>query len=302
MKTFGWPDIAVASWAPTKRSLHLYAQMLGKMRVALSPPQPNWMFTALSLDARGFTTGPMPCDATTAQASLDVFSSEILIERDNGEVRRIGLVPARTVADVYADVAAALQSLDVRCTMSPEPQELADTTPMHEDRRAAAYDREAVRRWFSAATATATLFERWRSHFFGRSAIHLWWGAFDVALMLFSGKHAPAPLDRGYIMKYDLDAEMMAAGLYCGDEATAPFFYAYIFPQPSGAESLPIAPSAASWSDAINEWVLPYEAVRSAQDPASELRAFLDSVYAQCIAAGWDREALSYAAPPLRSR
>lgn len=119
-----------------------------------------------------------------------------------------------------------------------------------------------------------------------------------MSLILFNGKHVGAPTDRGYIMKYDLDAELMNVGLYFGDEQTAPFFYGYIFPQPPDAAKLPIAPANASWSEGIEEWALPYDAVRSAAKPSDELHAFLDAIYAQCIAAaGWDRDALSYAAP-----
>ena len=272
--------------------------MLGKLRVALAPPQPNWMFTALFPSARGLTTGPIPWHGTSVEASLDVFASEMIVERSNGKTRRIALLPVRTVAEIYAEFGSALEALDVDCTISPIPQEIPDTTPLHEDRRPAVYDPEAVLRWFAAATATASIFDEWRAHFFGRTGIQVWWGALDVSLLLFSGKHVTAPTDRGYLMKYDLDAEMMAAGLFFGDEKNAPFFYSYIFPQPPDAEKLPIAPAAAAWSDAIKEWVLPYDAVRHAADPGAELRAFLDAIYAQCIAAaGWDRDALSYVAP-----
>jgi hypothetical protein len=293
-----WPDIDVAAWAATKKSFHLYVQMLGKLRVALSSAQPNWMFTALLLSARGITTGPLPWHGTSVEVSLDVFSSELIVERSNGASRRISLVPARSVAEIYAALQQALESLGVACTISTVPQELPDTTPLHEDRRPAAYEPRSVRRWFAAATATASVFDEWRAHFFGRTGIQVWWGALDVSLLLFNGKHVVAPTDRGYIMKYDLDAELMAAGLYYGDEKTAPFFYGYIFPQPPGAESSAMAPRAAAWSEAIKEWVLPYDAVRHASDPAVELRAFLDAIYAQCVsAAGWDRDALSYLAP-----
>ena len=298
-----WPDVNVSAWAPTKKGFHLYVQMLGKLRVALSPAQPNWMFTALFLSARGVTTGRIPWRGTSVEASLDVFTSEVLVERSNGKSRRIALVPARTVAEIYAELQAALEALDVDCTISPIPQEVPDTTPLHDDRRPAAYEPEAVLRWFASATAAASLFDEWRAHFFGRSGIQVWWGALDVSLLLFSGKHVAPPTDRGYLMKYDLDAEMMAIGLFYGDETTAPFFYGYIFPQPPGAEKLPIAPAAASWSDAIKEWVLPYDAVRKAANPAAEVRAFLDAIYTQCIeAAGWDRKALSYAAPKRQLR
>ncbi len=296
-----WPDVDVAGWAATKRTFHLYLQMLGKMRLSLSPTQPNWMFTALLLTARGITTGPMPWRGTSVEASLDVFASEVIVQRSDGNSRRIALLPVLSVAQMYEALQAALQALDVECTISPIPQEVPDTTPLHEDRRPAAYDPEAVRRWFAAATAAAGVFDAWRAHFFGRTGIQVWWGALDVALLLFSGKHVPAPADRGYIMKYDLDAEMMNVGLYYGDERTAPFFYGYIFPQPAGAESLPVAPASASWSAALSEWVLPYDAVRHAPDPSAELAAFLDAIYAQCVAAaGWDRAAFSYAAPKRR--
>jgi hypothetical protein len=292
-----WPELDTASWAPTKKSLHLYTQMLGKLRVALSPSQPNWMFTALLMTARGVTTGPLPWRERSVQASLDVFSSEISVELSDGQSRRIALVPARTIAEIYADLLAALEALGIDVKLSPIPQEVADVTPLDTDRRPAAYDPASVRRWFHAVTATTATFEAWRSHFFGRSGIQLWWGALDVALLLFNGKHVPAPTDRGYLLRYDLDAEMMNVGLYPGDDKTAPFFYGYIFPQPENAAQLPIAPGA-SWSDQSKEWVLPYEAVRTAADPAAALYAFLDSIYALCTTvAGWDRAALSYDAP-----
>ncbi len=293
-----WPTWDMEAWAPTKKSFHLYAQMLGKLRVALSPSQPNWMFTALALSARGLTTGPMPWRGTSIEASLDVFSSELIVERSNGETRRVALVPVRTVAEIYAELQSALRALEVECTVSPIPQELPDTTPLDEDHRPAIYEPHAVQRWLCAATAAASFFDGWRAHFFGRTGIQVWWGALDVSLMLFNGKHAAPPTDRGYIMKYDLDAEMMNVGLFFGDEQTAPFFYGYIFPQPPGADALPIAPASASWSGTMKEWVLPYEAVRTAAEPAAELRAFLEAIYVQCsAAAGWDRAALSYAAP-----
>ena len=298
-----WPELNLGSWAPTKKSLHLYTQMLGKLRVALSPRQPNWMFTALLLTARGVTTGPMPWREQALQASLDVFASELTLELSDGRSRQIALVPARTVAEIYADLLAALTALGVEAKLSPIPQEVADVTSFDTDRRAAAYDPAAVQRWFAAATATAGIFDAWRAHFFGRSGIQLWWGALDLSLMLFNGKHVPPPLDRGYLLRYDLDAELMNAGLYLGDETTAPFFYGYIFPQPTECERLPIAPPSASWSDAVKEWVLPYDAVRTSTDPAATLRAFLDSIYNVCgTAAGWDRAALSYDAPKPRSR
>jgi hypothetical protein len=293
-----WPDVNVATWAGTKRSLHLYTQMLGKIRLALSPPQPNWMFTALYLAPRGITTGFIPYGVTSVEATLDVFASRITIARSTGQTLVVPLVPVRTVAEIYSALTAALKQVNVACFISRVPQEIPDTTPFDEDRRPCEYDPAAVLRWFSAATATATVFETWRACFFGRSGIQLWWGAFDLALLLFSGKKATPPTNRGYLLKYDLDAQMMNVGLYFGDDKHAPYFYGYIYPEPAGAEKLPVEPSAAKWSTQLHEWVLPYEAVRSCADPAAAIVAFLDSIYAQCFAAaGWNRDACSYDLP-----
>jgi len=293
-----WPDVNVAKWPGTKRSLQMYAQMLGKIRVALSPPQPNWMFTALHLNARGLTTGFIPWQLSSFEAAIDVFDSQIVLARSEGDRRHVSLLPVRPVADVYADVVSALEELRVECYISPTPQEVPDTTRLDKDRRPAQYDPAAVLRWFGAYTATAAVFDRWRSCFFGRSGVQVWWGAFDLALILFNGKHATPPAGRGYLLKYDLDAELMNVGLFLGDEQNPPYFYGYIYPEPKGAEKLAISPSPASWSAQLHEWVLPYDAVRSSSDPQATLVAFIDAIYEQCFAiAGWNRAALTYAAP-----
>lgn len=298
-----WPNIDVSSWAGTKRSLHLYAQMLGKIKVAVSPVQPNWMFTPLYLTPRGLTTGTIPWHASSFDVVLDVFDSEIVLSRSTNAHQVIPLLPVRTVAEVYHDVIAGLAKIGVDCAISTIPQETADITPLDEDRRPSEYDPAAVLRWFQAATVTAGIFDRWRSRFFGRMGLQVWWGALDVALLLFSGRRVTAPTDRGYLMKYDLDAEHMNVGLYPGDQSVQAYFYGYIYPPPDGAEGLAIGPKEASWSATPGEWLLPYEAVRSSKNPSETLRTFVDAVYAQCFAAaGWDRDAYSYKAPkhPLR--
>jgi len=294
-------DFGVPTWTGTKRSLHLYAQMLGKVRVALSPPQPNWMFTALYLTARGLSTGAIPIGEHSCEVRLDVFDSKIDVLHSNGSSKTLGLVPVRTVAEVYADLTGALDALQIPCTISTIPQEVPDVTPLDSDRRPSEYDPAAAQLWFATATAVAGIFERWRSRFFGRSGIQLWWGAFDISLMLFSGKHVKPPADRGYLLKYDLDAELVNIGLYFGDEKTAPFFYGYIFPEPKDAATCVLGPRDASWSTQLREWVLPYEAVRASSDPEATLCAFIDAIYEQCfLSAGWDRAAFSYDAPKRR--
>jgi hypothetical protein len=296
-----WPALEPSSWAPTKRSLHLYAQMLGKLRLALAPHQPNFIFTSLALTPRGFTTTAMPSGTRSLEASLDVFAREMILETSDGRERRISLAGSTTIADVFAQLHARLDELDVRVLLSPIPQEVPDVTPLDRDRRPAAFESLDAQRWLRVVTATSGVFDRWRSHFFGRTGLQLWWGAFDFALLLFNGKHVAAPTTRGYLMRYDLDAEMLNVGFYPGDVDGSAFFYAYVFPQPHACETLAIAPPGAGWSETLGEWVLPYEAVRTSADPAGTLTAFLDSTYAVCAdAAGWDRRALSYVVPPLR--
>ena len=295
----GWPDLTFTTWADTKKSLHLYAQMLGKLRLALSPHQPNWMFTALALCARGVTTGAMPWGDRSVQATLDVFASEIVLELSDGRSQRIALVPSRPVAEIFAELRAGLNALGINAILTTTPQEVADVTPFDEDRRPSAYDPEAVRRWFSVTTAVAGIFDEWRAHFFGRSGIQLWWGALDLSLMLFSGRHVDAPTDRGYLLRYDLDAELLNVGFYPGDEANPrPMFYGYIYPQPAGCATIELGVPDAFWSQQLGEWLLPYDAVRAAADSRATIVAFLDALYRTCgSAAGWDAQALSYARP-----
>jgi hypothetical protein len=251
----------------------------------------------------------MPWGARSVQASIDVFDAEMRIETSDGGRRRIALVQAaaqgaaraQTVARVFAELHASLDELGVDVRLSPIPQEIPDQTPMDADDRPAMFDAAQAQTWHSVISATNGVFDRWREHFFGRVGLALWWGAFDYSVMLFSGKHVTPPLNRGYLLRYDLDAELMNAGFYPGDEANPAFYYGYIYPEPPGSSGLAIQPAGASWSGALGEWVLPYETVRTAADPAAMLTTFLDSVYGVCCSrAGWDGEQLSYVPPPLR--
>jgi hypothetical protein len=296
-----WPQLDPNSWAPTKRSLHLYAQMLGKLRLALAPHQPNFTFCALALTPRGFTTGVMPYDGRSIAASVDVFSAVMILETSDGELRRISLGEPCTVARVFLEFLIALADLGVAVSLSPLPQEIADTTPLDLDERPAMWDSAAAQRWLSAITTINGVFDRWRSHFAGRMGIYLWWGAFDLSLLLFNGNRADPPLDRGYLLRYDLDAEMMSVGFYPGDGASPAAFYGYIVPQPPGSATLPILPERASWSETAKEWTLAYDTVRASANPESELSSFLDSIYSACgYAAGWDRRRFRYTPPTLR--
>lgn len=297
----GWPAWAYAQWAPTKRSLHLIAQMLGKIRLALAPPQPNFLFTALYLTPRGFTTGPIPVGLRILEVQLDLFDPSIILTSNDGARRALAITQLPTIAALYRAVLAELASLNIDVTLSPVPQEVPDQTPLDRDERPLSWVAGDARQWLQIMSASQAVFDRWRAHFFGRTAIALWWGAFDLALLLFSGKHVDPPTNRGYLFKYDLDAEMMNAGLYPGDDSTEAFYYGYIYPEPAGCPQIDLGAPGATWSDRLHEWILPYETVRRAPQPEQLLRAFLDGIYNACCQEGaWDRALYRYAPPPLR--
>jgi hypothetical protein len=296
-----WPPLETARWAPTKRTLHLIAQMLGKVRLALAPHQPNFLFAALYVTPRGFTTSPIPVGLRLIEVRLDVIEPRIELLSSDGRERQVALTGLPSIAATYEELRAALKALDVDVTLSPIPQEIADLTPLDRDDRPPAWERDDALAWLTVMSSTQAVFDRWRAHFFGRASIQLWWGGFDLALLLFSGKHVPPPLDRGYLFKYDLDAEMMNAGLYPGDDANEPFFYGYIYPEPDQCSAIAIGADGALWSEQLREWILPYDVVRRARQPEELLRAFLSGIYDACgTASHWDRSAYTYATPPLR--
>lgn len=274
--------------------------MLGKVRLALAPYQPNFLFTALYLTPTGFTTSPIPVGLRLIEVQLDIFDRRVVLVSGDGRRQAIAFTELPSIAAIYTTLLDALQAIDVAVTISPTPQELPDRTPLDRDERAPDWVDDDALAWLSAMSSTQAVLDRWRSRFFGRNGLQLWWGALDLSLMLFSGKHVPAPEDRGYLIKYDLDAEMVCTGLYSGDDSTAPFYYAYVYPEPPGCAQIDVA-KGASWSEQFREWILPYEDVRQAAQPEQLLRGFLDGVYGVLLeAAHLDPAAFTYVPPPLR--
>jgi hypothetical protein len=299
--TNAWPEFEYARWAPTKRTLHLVVQMLGKVRLALAPHQPNFLFTALYMTPSGVTTSPIPVNQRLVELQLDVFKPQIILIASDGGRREVTFTELPTVAATYGALLDALRALDVDVALSPIPQEIADQTPLDRDETQPVWVPDDARAWLTVMCSTQAVFDRWRAHFFGRTGLQLWWGALDLALLLFSGKHVPEPLDRGYLFQYDLDAEMMNAGFYPGDDVNEPFYYGYIYPEPAACSQIVIAADGTQWSERFREWILPYSIVRAAPSPEDLLRSFLDGVYDTCgRAAHWNRAKYTYKPPPLR--
>lgn len=299
-----WPDLPYGEWAATKKTLQMCAQMLGKLRLALAPPQPQWLHTCLYLDARGFTTGPMPAGLRVITGRIDVFSSLIEIASSDGRRASIPIGPATPVADIWAKFAHALVEIGLEVDLWEKPQEFPDTTPFSENRHDSTFDAVHAQRFHRLLCAVNSVFEEFRSAFFGRSSIQYWWGASDFAVLLFTGRKLVAPEDRGYIMRYDLDAEHLNVGFWPGDDsAPTPGFYGYLVPRPDGCEIAPMQPAHAGWAEAMGEWILPYDAVRGDPDPRQALLDFLRSVYRVATnEGGWDADRFGYVAPPPSTR
>ena len=215
-----WPPLPYNEWAPTKKTLQMCAQMLGKTRLALAPPQPEWLHSCLYLDARGFTTGAMPYGERVVSAGIDVFDSLLWVCGSDGRSVMVALGPDKCVADIWGEYQGALADVGVEVDIWEKPQELADVTPFSENRHDCTFVAEHAQRFHRLLCSIDGVFEEFRSKFFGRTSIQYWWGASDFAVLLFNGKHLDAPEDKGYIMRYDLDAEHFNAGFWPGDDSS----------------------------------------------------------------------------------
>ena len=299
-----WPALPYDEWATTKQSLHLASQMLGKVKLALAPPQPEWLHTRLFLDPRGVVTGPLPYGPRTVALGIDLFEPGIWLASSEGRRQAVTLAAERPVAEVWADFGRALAGLGVTVDLWDKPQEIAGTTPFSEDTRPCVVVPEHAQRYHRVLSSANGVFEEFRSRFFGRSGVQLWWGAFDFTVLLFNGRHAIAPTDRGLIMRYDLDAEHLNAGLWPGDDsAPAVAFYAYLVPRPPGCETVPVGPQYAGWVEEMGEWLMPYDEVRVCPDPRRAMLDFLVAVYSVATSlGGWDAAAYEYVPPPTPGR
>ncbi len=235
---------------------------------------------------------------------IDVYDSAIWIRVSDGRNATVPLGAHRCVADIWSDFRDALAGLDLGPDIWEKPQEVADTTLFSENRHDCTIVAGDAQRFCRLLASIDSVFEEFRSRFFGRSGVQFWWGGFDFAMLLFTGKHEEAPNDRGYIMRYDLDAEHMNAGFWPGDDNNPhPGFYGYLVPRPDGCESAPIGSEHAEWVEAMGEWMMPYEAVRESSDPRQTILAFLEGVYhVATTLGGWDAQAFTYKKPPPAPR
>jgi hypothetical protein len=287
-----WPALPYEEWVATRDTLHSHTQVLGKLATALAPPEPQLQHTALRLTARGWETLPLPApDGSGAFAVvLDLRTHEVLVEHSDGRIGRVALTPDRPVSAVTTDVLAAVAELVGPVQLDLTPRETVWKTPLDEDEEHATYDVADVRRYFTAATRAAQVLAAYRAPYRGRSTpVNAWWGSFDLAVSLFSGRPAEPPSD-DFIMRNAMDAEDIAVGWWPGD-ARYPkaAFYSYAHPAPAGYEKATLSPAAAHWDATLGEFILDWDDVRGADDPYEAALQFArSSALHACNVCGWD--------------
>jgi hypothetical protein len=299
-----WPELPFADWEPTYRTLHMYTQIVGKVRFELAPRWNQYWHVPFYTTARGMTTSPMPLGSSgrTLEIRFDFIDHRVLFDTSDGQHRALELVP-RTVADFYGDVVAILRALDADVRIWPEPVEVSDGIAFDEDTTNASYDAEAVGRFWTITREIDVIFKEFRGRFRGKcSPVHFFWGSFDLAVTRFSGRRAPVRPGADPITAAAYDEEVSSLGFWPGDAVTGgPVIYSYMAPAPPGfAEARP-RPDAAFFDTRLGEMILPYAAVRAASDPRAAILEFAESTYeAGARAAGWDLEGLAYGEAEVR--
>jgi len=294
-----WPELPIAAWRETYDTLHLWTQIAGKIRFARSPWLNHSWHVALYVTARGLTTSPIPDGTRTFQIDFDFIDHALRISDSDGAQREFAL-PEQSVASFYAAMMAALAELGIHLTIDDMPSELPDPIKFPLDRKHASYDPEAVRRFFRILVNADRVFKQFRTGFLGKaSPVHFFWGSFDLAVTRFSGRRAPrhpggVPNLPDAVACEAYSHEECSAGFWPGSGAIDyPAFYSYVYPEPKGYRDIKVQPDAAFFSEALGEFILPYDSVRTADDPDTALLEFLQSSYeAAANCAKWDRETL----------
>ena len=286
-----WPALPFDAWRATCDTLHAHTQVLGKLAVALAPPEPQLQHAALRLSARGWETLPLPApDGSGALVVvLDLRSHEAVVEHSDGRVRRVALAPDRAVGAVTGEVLAAVRALGGPVEINTTPQETPWTTALDEDTEHASYDPDQVAGYFAAATQAALVLAALRAPYRGRSTpVNAWWGSFDLAVSLFSGEPAEPP-SRDFILRNAGDAQQIEVGWWPGDHRyPRAAFYAYAYPPPAGFADATLSPASAHWDAALEEYVLDWDDVRADPDPHEAALTFARSAVAHgCRVCGW---------------
>lgn len=290
-----WPAIPYADWRETAQTLHMWTQIIGKIRMVQSPWLNHAWHVTLYVTPRGMTTGTIPYGERTFCIDFDFIDHQLIIESCDGDVEKLPL-RAQDTADFYSAVMATLIKMGLPVTINTRPNEVEEPIPFPEDRTHSAYDPEAVNRFWRALYQIDRVFNIFRARFGGKSSpVHFFWGSFDLAVTRFSGRPAPdhpggVPNMPLWVAQEAYSHEVSSAGFWPGgDSFPEPIFYSYAYPTPEGFGDTKVGPDAAKWVGDLGEFVLPYEAVRQSKNPDATLLDFLQSTFdAAASLADWD--------------
>lgn len=294
-----WPALPLDEWEPTRDTLQRWTQIVGKTRLVLAEPANHWWHCTLRVTPRGLGTGPMPAEHGTVSVDFDFVDHDLVIRTSQGATRHLSLLP-RTVADFHREYLLLLGTFGIAPPLSARPDEVTDRTPFAEDRHHRDYDAAAVERFHHALGHASEALEHFHRDWVGKcSPVHFFWGSFDLAVTRFSGRRAPPRPGADAITREAYSHELISAGWWPGsDPVREPAFYLYAAPEPSGFAATAVRPSAAYYLPALGLFILHYDSVRGAADPAAAVHEFLDSGYeAAATLGGWDRAALERRTP-----
>ena len=298
------PALPLGEWQDTYATLHMWTQIVGKVRLALTPLINHWWNVPLYVSARGLTTSPIPYRDTPFELWFDFLDHQLVLQMSDGS-RTTTPLNSRSVAEFYRDVLEMLRSAGIEVKIWHMPVEVPDPIPFDEDRVHATYDPEAARRFWRILLSVQAVFEEFRSHFVGKcSPIHFFWGSFDLAVTRFSGRRAPERPGADRITREAYSQEVSSVGFWPGGgKVTGAAFYSYMAPEPSGFDSWRVRPATARYDSEMKEFLLMYDDVRNASSPAGTLLEFCQSTYEAGATLGkWDRNELERpTAPTLKS-
>jgi Family of unknown function (DUF5996) len=288
-----WPELPTTAWRETCETLHLWTQIVGKIRLARAPWLNHSWHVVLYVTARGLTTSPIPDGTRTFQIDFDFIDHALRISTSDGAQRQFSLA-GHSVASFYAAIMAELAQLGIHVAINEMPNELPEPIRFSQDHQHASYDPDAVRRFLQILLNVDRVFKQFRTAFLGKaSPVHFFWGSFDLAVTRFSGRPAP-PREGPAFMSEAYSHEVISHGFWPGSgPVLEPAFYAYAVPEPAGLKEAAVEPASAFYHKELGEFILPYESVRTSTDPDDTLRRFVGSTYRQAATlAHWDRAAL----------
>ncbi len=294
-----WPSLPLAAWQDTYSTLHRWTQIVGKIRLALAPKLNHWWQSTLYITPRGLTTSSIPYENRTFQINFDFLDHQLEIQTSDGITKRMALAPY-SVADFYQKVMGILSEMGIEVRIWTMPQEVAEPILFEQDYEHTAYDPEYAQRFWRILVQADRVMTAFRARFIGKSSpVHFFWGSFDLAVTRFSGRRAPehpggVPHMADWVTREAYSHEVSSCGFWPGGGPfVEPIFYAYAYPAPEGFRDHPVQPKEAFYSEEMQEFVLPYEVVRQADDPDTVLLAFLQSTYEAAANLGhWERVGL----------